>query len=96
MSGSGGLKSVSSPAIRRGPIIKRIVIDVSVVSVEAVVTGIGAAVTPIGTVPAGPDIALADDRAEIRRRRRGAGTTENRSGNCSRNKKTFHDDAQSR
>ena len=46
MSGSGGLKSVSSPAIRvcRTPVVKRIVIDVSVISVEAVEAGVGAAV----------------------------------------------------
>jgi len=92
MSGSGGLKSVSSPAIRRGPIIKRIVIDVSVVSVEAVVAGIGAAVAPIVAVPAGPDMALAIDWSEIRRRRRSAGAAENGGRHCNRNKETFHGD----
>ena len=91
---NGGLKSVSPPAIRvsRGPIIKRIVIDVSVVSVEAVVAGIGAAVAPIVAVPAGPDMALAIDRSEIRRRRRSAGAAENGGRHCNRNKQTFHSD----
>src|SRR5512144_194957 len=88
MSGSGGLKSVSSRAIRRGPIIKRIVIDVSVVSVEAVVAGIGAAVAPIVAVPAGPYMALAVDRSEIRRCRRSAGAAENGGRHCNRNKET--------
>src|SRR6185312_4986508 len=89
-----GLKSVSSPAIRvsRGPIIKRIVIDVSVVSVEAVVAGIGAAVAPITAVPAGACMAFAIDRTEICRRQRSAGAAENGGGNCCRNKKTLHGD----
>lgn len=92
MSGSGGLESVSSPAIRRGPIIKRIVIDVSVVSIEAVVAGIGATVAPIVAVPAGPDMALAIDRSEIRRSGRNAGATESGGRHCNRNKETFHGD----
>jgi hypothetical protein len=92
MSGSGGLKSVSSPAIRvcRTPVVKRIVIDVSVISVEAVEAGVGAAVAPVVAVPAGAGMAFAIDRAEIRRRRRSAGAAEDGSGHCSRNKKTFH------
>ena len=92
MSGSGGLKSVSSPAIRRGPIVKRIVIDVSVVIIEAVVAGIGATVAPIVAVPAGPDMALAIDRSEIRRSGRNAGAAENGGRHCNRNKETFHGD----
>lgn len=92
MSGSGGLESVPSPAISRGSIIKRIVIDVSVIGVEAVVTGIGAAVAPIVAVPTGPDMALAIDWSEIRRRRRRAGAAENGGRHCNRNKETFHGD----
>ena len=44
---------MSSPAIcvGRSPVVKRIVIDVSVVGIEAVVAGIGAAVAPIVAVP---------------------------------------------
>ena len=86
---------MSSPAMGRRPIVKRIVIDVSVVSVEAIVAGIGAAIAPIVAVPAGASMTFAIDRPEICRRRRSAGTAENRGGNCSRNKKTFHDHAQS-
>ena len=87
---------VSAPAIRvgRGPVIKRIVIHVSVVSVEAVVAGIGAAVAPVVTVPAGPDMTLAEARPEIGRHRRSAGAAEDGAAQCSRNK-TFHEDAQS-
>lgn len=87
---------MSSPAIRRGPIIKRIVIDVSVVSVEAVVAGIGAAIAPIVTVPTGPDMTVANDRPEIRSYRRSTGVAENGTAKCSRNKMPFHDDAQAR
>ena len=83
---------MSSPAIWRRPIIKRIVVDVSVVRVEAVVAGIGAAVAPIVAVPAGPDMALAIDWSELRRRRRSAGTAENGGRHCNRNKETFHGD----
>ena len=85
---------MSSPAIRvsRSPVIKRIVIDISIVGIEAVVAGIGAAVAPIVAEPAGPGMALAIDRSEIRRSRRSAGTAENGGRNCNRNKETFHCD----
>jgi hypothetical protein len=51
----------------RRPVIERIVINISVVGVETIVTGIGAAVAPTVAVPAGADMALADDGPEIRR-----------------------------
>ena len=88
---------VPAPAIRvgRGPVIKRIMIDVPVVSVEAVVARIGAAVAPVVTVPACPDMTLAEARPEISRCRRSAGTAEDGSAQCSRYKMPFHDDAQS-
>ena len=88
------LTVVPTPTIRVGrrPVIERIMIDVSVISIEAVVTGIGAAVAPIVAVPAGPDMALAIDWSEIRRRRRSAGAAENGGRHCNRNKETFHGD----
>jgi hypothetical protein len=88
---------VSAPAIRvsRGPVIKRIMIDVPVVSVETVVAGIGAAVAPVVTIPARPDMTLAEARPEIGRHRRSAGAAEDGSAQCSRYKKMFHNDAQS-
>lgn len=88
---------VPAPAVRVGrrPVIKRIVIDESVVSVEAVVAGIGAAVAPVVTVPARPDMTLAEARPEISRCRRSAGAAEDGSTQCSRYKMPFHDDAQS-
>ena len=96
VSGSGDLKSVSSPAIPvgRSPVVKRIVIDVSVVGIEAVVAGIGAAVAPIVAVPTGPGMAFSIDRSEICCRRLSAGATENGDGNCCRNQEMLHDDAQ--
>ena|SRR5262245_30840458 len=83
---------VPAPAIRvmRRPVIERIVIDISVIGIEAVIAGIGAAVAPVIAVPSGPDMALANDRSEIRRYRRHRGADESRRENCSRNKKTFH------
>src|SRR6187397_2002148 len=94
--GGSGLKSVPVTAavvrVSGRPIIKRIVVDVSVVSVEAVVAGIGAAVAPIVAVPAGACMAFAIDRTEICRRQRSAGAAENGGGNCCRNKKTLHGD----
>ena len=67
-----------APAIRvvRRAVIERIVIDVSVVGVETVVTGIGAAVAPVVTVPARPDMTLAEARPEISSCRRSAGAAE--------------------
>ena len=89
---------MSSPAIcvGRSPVVKRIVIDVSVVGIEAVVAGIGAAVAPIVAVPTGPGMAFSIDRSEICCRRLSAGATENGGGNCCRNQKMLHDDAQAR
>jgi len=85
---------VPAPAIRvvRRPVIERIMIDVSIVSVEAVVTGIGAPVAQMGAVPASPDMARAIHRSEIRRSRRSAGAAENGDRDCNRNKETFHGD----
>jgi len=85
-----------APLIRvvRERVIERIVIDLSVVAIEAVVAGIGAPIAPIVTVPTGPDMTLADDRPEIRGYRRSAGAAKNGTAKCSRNKMPFHDDAQ--
>src|SRR5262245_33293612 len=82
-------------SVVRRPVVERIVIDVPVIGVETVVAGIGAAVAPVVTIPARPDITLADARPEISRCRRNAGAAEDGSAQCSRNKKLFHDDAQS-
>lgn len=88
---------VPAPAISvvRRPVIERIVIDVSVIGIETVVAGIGAAVAPVVTVPARPDMTLAEARPEISRCRRSAGAAKDGSAQCSRYKNLFHDDAQS-